>query len=382
MSLQAPDNKVGSFAKAVEYHNTYSKYDHYNGAPIPPVYDIYDIRHTDEWFKSETAKGSWSMVQGIPFRQPTSYSRHVIKYRYERGEITRPWASNPQWITETLTGIWSGINPHDINPDSMSRNLGILKGTDGYNQAVTECLLKLNESKAQLGQYLAETKQVAESVAGLGTELLETLLAVKHGRFVPPKFGKVLTRGRDAYLQWNFGWKPLCSDIHDQYKLLTEGLNIGNVLKAKRTVKTPYDYSTTIGGDKVDVKVKHTDTCKIWASLSGETLAKAQAMSIVNPLSVAWEVIPYSFVVDWFAPVGNTIAALTATAGLDFVGGYSGQTREGSITVHGVGTIIQDFFFYDRLAHSSFPSGGFYGKQNPLSLDKGMKILALLSQLF
>jgi hypothetical protein len=40
-----------------------------------------------------------------------------------------------------------------------------------------------------------------------------------------------------------------------------------------------------------------------------------QQMGLVNPLSIAWEVVPFSFVVDWFTKFGGVIDATT-----DFVG--------------------------------------------------------------
>jgi hypothetical protein len=103
---------------------------------------------------------------------------------------------------------------------------------------------------------------------------------------------------------------------------------------------------------------------------------------LINPLSIGWEVIPYSFVVDWFAPIGNTLSSLTATAGLDFLGGYGSQARYGTLRVDGtVGAVEKDVFIFVRDALTEFPAGGFYGRQNPLSLDKAQKLLALLSQL-
>jgi hypothetical protein len=50
-------------------------------------------------------------------------------------------------------------------------------------------------------------------------------------------------------------------------------------------------------------------------SVSNPNLAIANQMGFVNPLSVAWEAVPFSFVVDWFSNVGQCLSAMT-----DFVG--------------------------------------------------------------
>jgi hypothetical protein len=60
---------------------------------------------------------------------------------------------------------------------------------------------------------------------------------------------------------------------------------------------------------------------KLYARISNETLANASSIGILNPLQIAWELVPYSFVVDWFMPVGSFLETLTDTAGLTFVSG-------------------------------------------------------------
>lgn len=55
-----------------------------------------------------------------------------------------------------------------------------------------------------------------------------------------------------------------------------------------------------------------------------EDNAFAQRMSqtgLSNPLILAWELVPYSFVVDWFVGVGSYLNNLDATIGLQFNSG-------------------------------------------------------------
>jgi hypothetical protein len=44
-------------------------------------------------------------------------------------------------------------------------------------------------------------------------------------------------------------------------------------------------------------------------------------LGITNPVNLAWELIPYSFAVDWFLPVGAWLQTLDAAKGLQFRGG-------------------------------------------------------------
>lgn len=51
------------------------------------------------------------------------------------------------------------------------------------------------------------------------------------------------------------------------------------------------------------------------------------ALGLTNPASVAWELVPFSFVVDWFAPVGDWLNALDATLGYSFLSGTRSTIR-------------------------------------------------------
>lgn len=65
-----------------------------------------------------------------------------------------------------------------------------------------------------------------------------------------------------------------------------------------------------------------------WSVIRGGMGAKAEVatpisfsmdqLGLINPLSVAWELVPFSFVVDWFLPIGKYISSLSDFAGVKF----------------------------------------------------------------
>jgi hypothetical protein len=46
-----------------------------------------------------------------------------------------------------------------------------------------------------------------------------------------------------------------------------------------------------------------------------------QALGLTNPLSIAYEVTPFSFLADWFIPIGDFLSILDATLGFAFLSG-------------------------------------------------------------
>jgi hypothetical protein len=55
---------------------------------------------------------------------------------------------------------------------------------------------------------------------------------------------------------------------------------------------------------------------KVWCELSSPHLSELQQIGLTNPALVVWELIPFSFVFDWFVSVGDWLTGLTALQGV------------------------------------------------------------------
>ena len=66
--------------------------------------------------------------------------------------------------------------------------------------------------------------------------------------------------------------------------------------------------------------------------ITNPNLLLANRLGLVNPLSVAWELVPFSFVVDWFSGVGNVLDGYTDLLGLSVVDTYSVRYLRGRVT--------------------------------------------------
>jgi hypothetical protein len=115
---------------------------------------------------------------------------------------------------------------------------------------------------------------------------------------------------------------------------------------------------------------------------------------LINPLDIAWELVPWSFAIDWFVPIGNTLKAITAGCGLQSEGGWTsihvktswGQRRILSFTGWGFGYIsggnyLEEGFTFSRYAHADFPIPRLYANTRPYSTVRAVNALALVSQL-
>jgi hypothetical protein len=128
--------------------------------------------------------------------------------------------------------------------------------------------------------------------------------------------------------------------------------------------------------------------------------AEPAALGFTNPLVVAWEVVPWSFVVDWFIPVGRYLEQLSATHGWTFydgcrsdlvktstTGGYSstrtrligGDLEVDARELSGTGSVYDTF---GRTVLSNFPIPDIPQFKSPVTMGHALNSIALLGQVF
>ncbi len=131
----------------------------------------------------------------------------------------------------------------------------------------------------------------------------------------------------NLWLEISFGWKPLLQDIFKSAELLAsryadDGVrysakgNGRDKIARKCTVYPHPDVSYFFPPVEGGTSFKAT-TVKLIAeySISSEARIKMAETGITNPLLVAWDIVPFSFVVDWFLPVNNWLKQLDTYSG-------------------------------------------------------------------
>ena len=77
---------------------------------------------------------------------------------------------------------------------------------------------------------------------------------------------------------------------------------------------------------KVDTKYVAKGLVALYYKLRSPGVALLSQLGLINPALIAWERVPYSFVVDWFVPVSSWLNSLTAASGYDFIAGCYSET--------------------------------------------------------
>lgn len=339
---------------------------------------------TTKWRDPKPYGKTISEFTGQPYSKLVTYAEGFVDtYSYSSSMIMM---GNDPWMN------YMGQHYTSRYPDWNQNDLA---------QAETECLNRLADGKAELGVALLEAKKTVAMTAAAVSTLATAMLAFRRGHF-----GRVVRlfagyrRGRprytDRWLEYQYGWRPLVDDVYNGLAKFKSAFEPALFVTAKRHVKN--EESTF-----PDFLSGHKGTCKydtyvtVTGMLSEEFTSRfarnANDFGIANPLSIAWELVPFSFLVDWIAPIGPVFNALTAASGLTFVGGSRTRWAQGTKTVtydkspyswdsepNGPPTARVDRFGFFRDAYNGYPGPAGYIK-SPFSTGHLMNAIALLGQL-
>lgn len=117
------------------------------------------------------------------------------------------------------------------------------------------------------------------------------------------------------WLEFTFGWSPLVSDIRDAVKVLRQEFPSSRCkasVSDNRYYIAPWDGSA---GHNVRSNDKYTIRADVVITNSNALLARQ--LGLDNPMYVAWDAVPFSFVVDWFLPVGKFLHSFSNDVGIE-----------------------------------------------------------------
>lgn len=267
---------------------------------------------------------------------------------------------------------------------------------------------KLADQKVDVLTTLAEAKSTVQMVANAAEDLFKFYRAVRKAdvksvkkllkkrqikRAVSRKWKNKTAENR--WLELQYGWSPLVGDIATALRevLCKSTKPPAPIIKVvQSTLLDSNKYNTRERDINVDKFFGIYKTACYYTVNSTGMRAAAQWNLGNNPLLTAWELVPYSFVVDWFIPIGNFLSQFSASHGLQFVSGtsvtyikYSANRsyyHNRSAYPNGArfeNLISQEYFSVRREVHSSSPIG-FPVFENGLGVKRALNALALITQ--
>lgn len=316
--------------------------------------------------------------------------------------------TNKQKLTWPGLSFWGQSNA--LNPPTAALPTGGI-----INRAEQKALEKLKSQDFHLGNFLAEGKRTINLVASGSTTIANAVLGFR--RRYPGDWDLVRAwqsgnlprhlwcKIPQKWLELQYGWIPLMSDIFGAAHHLskTSRKEIPFIV-VKSTVKDKDLLLKTHPGRSLNCaarawfEVQQKVGVQLTYKLNSPILAELSSLGLINPAEIIWELTRYSFVVDWFLPVGAWLSSLTGDVGYSFVTGSQSRTARMRYQ-------RSELFYnpplapnlkvlqnnppgwsgerksFSRTCYESSPVPGLYVK-NPLSLKHAANGIALLARAF
>lgn len=264
-------------------------------------------------------------INSFTYNTPTRYKRA------EKWKQAKPYSEPLEYFGRDFTG--SHVNGGTIALDTFAN----------YWEPETNPAAALNVSYAklvdrigsssELGTTLAEFRQSASMIQNRATQLWSAARKIRSFRFseaarilrqsTVPKGASTKKSFANNWLEFSFGWSPLIQDIYasvdvlqsrqPKFRISGKGLDHGSYNYFYRYEFPGVPEWTVENRTSGEWLITVRQGCTL--GVSNPNLYLANQLGLVNPLTIGWELVPFSFVVDWFIPVGQFLSQ-----GTDFLG--------------------------------------------------------------
>lgn len=264
----------------------------------------------------------WSQIKRSGLIKMTPYyNRKIVEHNYLASVSRNSYDVKCNGTARCCSGNWTKYGPWLLDVQSTYDEQGDLyywkqkypliphyRATIGADSSEIESA-KTEAWNEMLNGYdlsteLAELRKTVGLISGVLTAVrspLQSFITAKAALKNPKDIAKL-------WLTYRYGIMPLVYSVKDILRLSkTKGL----YYSARRTIygsisdpvlpsSGSYFYESVTGASKTSVIAK--------AHWSSSALQSVDRISI-NPFTTAWELIPYSFVIDWFANIGDFVSA-------------------------------------------------------------------------
>lgn len=190
--------------------------------------------------------------------------------------------------------------------------------------AVSQAYANISAAEATALVMIGEGKETISFITGSLRRALRIFKAVQKLNFRYLRKQISLKELEKRYMEYRYALRPLISDVSAVSAALASEIKKGSRLTfrgfAERTVSNNPIVSTVDNGYyKYDIVSTAEQTVRVRAGVL-TFLQNVNALSIWGldrPIEAVWELIPFSFIADWFFNIGDVIGSFTPNFGLE-----------------------------------------------------------------
>lgn len=226
-----------------------------------------------------------------------------------------------------LTNYWIRVLPVFNGPAGGTYGPYEPLSVSTWNEATRKALQEIKSQKVNLTVSVPELGKTTDMVANLARSVYSALRSLRKGEFrqLARAFRQpTVSLDKDLaskWLQLQYGWKPLMSDIYGLSEEIDRKVHdVGVLVYGSATHKMSYTFSQkefpSASGGPFTGSARLRYKTRYRYRVDSATAARLKHIGLSNPALTVWELIPYSFVVDWIYDIGGYLETLDATVGL------------------------------------------------------------------
>lgn len=324
-----------------------------------------------------------------------------------KGTTPSRYSENSAYLRERVSAIsnstYGSLGPHQgwAHPSANSARLV-------YNRSYEKLVESLKGETSQLGSSIGEWRSSLDMIASRAIQLRSAIQAFRKGNITRtarilsvPKSAVRKASGRvskthyasSLWLETYFGWLPLIGDIYNSIDVLQSPVRNPEKISSGSSISYDANYRQTVDGKPVNFLVgmgarygvRHYAKVRI----SNQNLFLANRLGLINPAAIGWELVPFSFVVDWFSNVGQILESITDFVGVEILSsGYSTMlVANGTIAEYWPpGNKVTEIKGFSQLHYQrvpgSFPSPSIAFRPPFSGWKRAATQISLLNQLF
>lgn len=193
-----------------------------------------------------------------------------------------------------------------------------------YDPLMSSVLSKIKDQKVNIAVMIPELGKTTDLFWDLSRTVYEGYRRLRRGEFIRGAiWDRRRTSGKQSkwlakrWLEFSYGIQPTMSDIWGLSQELQKK-HTGNFKKVRSRQSQGATFRIPDQSSFRNITVSHEISVMMVARYrETATLHSLSSYGITNPLAVAWELIPYSFVLDWAIGVGDYLNNLDALVGIE-----------------------------------------------------------------
>lgn len=286
------------------------------------------------------------------------------------GRISRAYSYGSVGVAhELIPGYPGGAYSYQSNGSALALGQPGIGGFQDelWGRAINGALSRLKDQRVNLGVAFGEGKRTKNLIVDAAQRFergVRKFAELKRGKIWKEVKASIpgISELPEEWLRFIYGFSPVLSDVEGAAEAFAKMMEGGNPfhIRVSKTVSSSESRQDVWGDSNgqfvrlswgdcpliMDLTIDETAQAYFYYAMNCDAIATFASLGLTNPASVAYELLPWSFALDWLLPVGNWIDLLDADFGWSYLDGGVTRTKK----VKGKGLYFQgqshDTWFY------------------------------------